>query len=407
MTAFEYRALDASGKTKKGVLEADSARQVRQQLRDKDWLPLNVSEAKSASATAGWRSWLDRGARLNASELALVTRQLATLIRSGLPIEQALSAVSRQSGKPRVERIILAIRAKVMEGHGLAQALTSQSASFDGMYRATVAAGERSGHLEQVLEQLARYLEERDDTGRTVSQALIYPAFILVFSFLIIIFLMTYVVPKVVQVFVNQDRTLPLITRIMIDLSYFAQTWGWLVILIIVVAIIGFTRLVRQNKAFRFRFHAKMALLPFVGRLLRVSDSTRLASTLGILAKSGVPLVDALFIASQVVSNLAIRKSVEDVAKRVREGGSFHRAMEKAGYFPPMMVQMIASGEVSGELDQMLGRAADYQERELRSTITTMVGLLGPSMLLIMAGFVVLVVLSVLLPIIQMNTFVG
>lgn len=408
MAAFEFRALDERGKVRKGVLEADSARQVRQQLRDKQWLPLDVSAAGNKEAgEATWRAWLDKGGRLNGAELALVTRQLATLIRSGLPVEQALSAVARQSGRARVERIILSVRGRVLEGHSLAQALAGETSSFNDMYRATVAAGEKSGHLEQVLEQLAQYLEERDDTGRTVSQALIYPAFIMVFSLLIITFLMTYVVPKVVAVFVQQHQALPLLTRVMISLSDFFRDWIWLVALILVAATIAVVRALRNSEALRYRLHARLTRLPLIGRLFRVSDSARLASTLGILARSGVPLVDALFIAAQVVSNLAIRQAVEEAARRVREGGSFHKALEKSGYFPPMLVQMIASGEVSGELDTMLTRAAAYQERELRTTITTLVGLLGPMMLLTMAGFVVLVVLSVMLPIIQMNTFIG
>lgn len=406
MAAFEFRALDDRGKIKKGVLEADSARQVRQQLRDKQWLPLEVSEASSGGVSS-LRSWLGRGGRLNGAEQALVTRQLATLIRSGLPVEQALSAVARQAGKDRVEKIILAVRGKVLEGHSLAQALAGEAHSFNDMYRATVAAGEKSGHLEQVLEQLAQYLEERDDTGRTVSQALVYPAFILVFSLLIITFLMAYVVPKVVAVFSQQHQALPTLTRVMIGLSDFFRDWMWLVALILIAVVVAAVRALRNSEALRYRLHEKLTHVPLFGRLLRVSDSARLASTLGILARSGVPLVDALFIAAQVVSNLAIRQSVEDAAKRVREGGSFHKALEKSGYFPPMLVQMIASGEISGELDTMLTRAAAYQERELRTTVTTMVGLLGPMMLLVMAGFVVLVVLSVMLPIIQMNTFIG
>lgn len=406
MAAFEYRALDAHGKTVRGIQEADSARQLRQQLREKGWTPLAVEAASAAGAT-DWRQWLARSGKLNGAELALVTRQLATLIRSGLPVEQALSAVARQAGKPRVEKVILAVRTRVMEGHALAQALGTQSASFNDMYCATVAAGEASGHLEQVLEHLAQYLEERDDTGRTVSQAMIYPGFILVFSLLIITFLMTYVVPKVVAVFSQQHQALPLLTRVMIGLSGFFRDWAWLALVLIVVAAVMAVRALRESEALRYRLHERLTRLPLFGNLLRVSDSARLASTLGILARSGVPLVDALFIAARVVSNLAIRQSVEEVAKRVREGGSFHRALDKTGYFPPMLVQMIASGEMSGELDTMLTRAAAYQERELRTTITTLVGLLGPAMLLVMAGFVVLVVLSVMLPIIQMNTFIG
>lgn len=407
MGAFEYRALDTRGKVKKAVVEADSARQVRQQLRDKGWMPIAVDEVVTAGSGTALAFWGAGGKKLNGAELALVTRQLTTLIRSGLPVEQALSAVAKQAESVKVEKIILSVRGRVLEGMSLAQSLAHEPASFNEMYRATVAAGEKSGHLEQVLEQLASYLEERDDTGKTVSQALVYPAFIMFFSLAIIAFLMTYVVPKVVDVFIEQGRELPLLTRIMINTSAFSREWGWLFLLLVGLLVFALVRTLKTNATLRKKLHTFLLKTPKVGRLLLASDSARLASTLGILAKSGVPLVDALFIGSQVVMNLAVRQAVEEVATKVREGRSFHKAMEKTGYFPPMLVQMIASGEMSGELDVMLTRAAAYQERELRNAVTMMVSLLGPLMLMFMAGFVVLVVLSVMLPIIQMNTFIG
>ncbi|MCB1837469.1 MAG: type II secretion system inner membrane protein GspF [Alcanivoracaceae bacterium] len=405
MPAYEFRSLDHRGKVRKGVLEADSARQVRQQLRDKGWVPLEVDEAsakKPGEKEAVFAGLSSRG-RLNGAELALVTRQLATLIRSGLPIEQALSAVARQAGKnDRVERIVLAVRAKVLEGHSLARSLGEFPRAFSEMYRATVAAGESSGHLEQVLDQLAEYLETRHDTGRSITQAMIYPIFIIVFSVLVISFLMTYVVPKMVEVFEGRGQALPFLTRAMIAVSEFFQNWIWLVFLVIVIAIIGFSRAMREP-AFRLRVHRRLAGMPMVGTLLRAGESARLASTLGILGRSGVPLVEALVISEQVIGNLAIREAVRHAANRVREGGSLSKALDTSGYFPPMLVQMIASGEASGDLDQMLTRAADYQERDLNNTVSTMVGLLGPLMLLFMAGIVVLVVLSVVLPMLDMN----
>ena len=298
------------------------------------------------------------------------------------------------------------MRGKVLEGYSLAHALAEYPRAFPEMYRATVAAGEQSGHLEQVLEQLADYLETRDDTGRSVSQAMIYPAFIMIFSALVIGFLMAFVVPKMVAVFANRDQALPFITVAVIALSDFVRAWGWLLALVVIGGAIAFSRAMREP-AFRMRVHRRLAGLPLIGTMMRASDSARLASTLGILGRSGVPLVDALFIAAQVVGNLAIREAVVTAAARVREGGSLSRALEQSGYFPPMLVQMIASGEASGELDNMLTRAADYQERELTSTVQTMVGLLGPLMLLVMAGFVILIVLAVMLPIMQMNNFMA
>ena len=300
----------------------------------------------------------------------------------------------------------MAVRGRVLEGHSLAGSLAEFPRAFPEMYRATVAAGEPSGHLEQVLEQLAEYLETRHDTGRSVTQAMIYPAFIMVFSSLVITVLMMYVVPKMVEVFINQGRVLPLLTRIMIVISDFFRDWLWLVALLVTAAVVLFGRAMR-DPAFRLRVHRRLVTVPLIGGVLRAADSARLASTLGILGRAGVPLVEALAISAQVVGNLAIRDAVKDAAARVREGGNLSRALEKSGYFPPMMVQMIASGEASGELDQMLTRAAIYQERDLNTTVSTAVGLLGPLMLLVMAGFVVLVVLAVVLPMLEMNAFIG
>ncbi|EDX87917.1 type II secretion system protein GspF [Alcanivorax sp. VBW004] len=404
MPAFEYRSLDHRGKINKGTLEADSARQVRQQLRDKGWVPLEVNEASDTNSQ-GMGRFAGSG-KINGAEQALITRQLATLLKSGLPVEQALSAVSKQAANDRIERIMLAVRAKVREGYSLARSFESFPRAFPEMYRATVAAGEQSGHLEQVLEQLADYLETRHDTGRSVAQAMIYPAFIMVFASIVIMLMMTFVVPKLVAVFEGRDQALPLLTRIVMAMSDFARGWGWLVVLLIVVAVVVFMRAMRDPR-FRLRVHQRLVNMPLVGTMLRAGDSARLASTLGILGRSGVPLVDALFIAAQVVGNLAVRNAVKNAAAKVREGGSLSRALDASGYFPPMLVQMIASGETSGELDNMLTRAADYQERELSSTINTMVGLLGPIMLLVMAGVVVMIVLSVMLPIMQMNNLLA
>lgn len=406
MPAFQFRSLDHRGKIKRGTIEADSARQVRQQLRAKGWVPLEVSEAKDRDGGGGLSGRFSGSGKLKGGEQALITRQLATLLRSALPVEQALGAVAKQAANARVERIVMTVRTKVLEGFSLARAMAEYPRAFPEMYRATVAAGEQSGHLEQVLEQLADYLETRDDTGRSVSQAMIYPAFIMVFSVLIIAFLMAFVVPKMVAVFENREQALPFITVAVITLSDFVRDWGWLVALVVIVAVVVFVRAL-QGDAFRMRVHRRLASLPLIGAMMRASDSARLASTLGILGRSGVPLVDALFIAAQVVGNLAIREAVQTAATRVREGGNLSRALDKSGYFPPMLVQMIASGETSGELDNMLSRAADYQERELNSTIQTMVGLLGPLMLLVMAGFVILIVLAVMLPIMQMNNFMA
>ena len=406
MSAYEYRSLDARGKVRKGMVEADSARQVRQQLRDKGWVPLEVRETRDRKTGSTLFASFSRSGRLNTAEQALITRQLSTLIRSGMPVEQALSAVARQAGRPHIERIILAVRAKVTEGYGLAQSMGEFPRAFPEMYRATVAAGEQSGHLEQVLEQLSEYLENRHDTGRSVMQSLIYPAFIMVFSILIITLMMTYVVPRMVEVFARNEEGLPTLTRVMINVSDFFRDWLWLAVLLIVTGGIAFVRAMR-SPAFRMRVHQRLARMPVFGKLICTADSSRLASTLGILSRSGVPLVEALAISSQVVGNLAVREAVKKAAGKVREGGSLSRALEVSGYFPPMLVQMIASGEASGELDRMLNRAAEYQERELTGVVNTVVGLLGPAMLLVMASLVALIVIAMMQPIMQMNALFG
>jgi general secretion pathway protein F len=406
MPAFEYRSLDHRGKVRKGVLEADSARQIRQQLRDKGWVPLEVEQASDKGRSGSITDRFSRRGRLDLGEQALVTRQLATLLRSGIPVEQALAAVARQSGEARIERIILAVRARVVEGHSLAAALAEFPRAFPEMYRATIAAGEQSGHLEQVAEHLAEYLETRHDTGRSVAQSMVYPAFIMLFSFMVIGFLLAFVVPEMVAVFDARGQALPLLTQVMIVASDLLRQWFWLLALLAGAGVTAFARAM-QEPAFRQRVHRRLAGMPLVGKLLRSADAARLATTLGILSRSGVPLVDALVIASQVVSNLQIREAVRQAANRVREGGNLSRGLDESGYFPPMLIQMIASGESSGDLDQMLTRAGEYQERELNSVVSTLVNLLGPAMLLFMAAVVVMIVLAVLLPIMQMNEFMN
>jgi len=399
MAAFEYRCLDHKGKMRKGTMEADSARWVRQKLREKGWVPVAVEEIQGQTQRTRLFS---RSGKLNTAQQALITRQMATLIRSGLPVEEALSSVAKQHNKEHVVHIILGVRSKVMEGYSLAASLADYPKAFNQMYCATVAAGEKSGHLEQVLEQLAEYLETRSDAGRTVTQSLIYPAFIMVFSLVIIVLMMTYVVPRMVEVFSRNEQALPLLTRVMIAVSDFLRDWLWLVALIITIAVVVFIRALK-NPHFRMQVHIRLAKMPLMGKLVCTSDSTRLASTLGILARSGVPLVEAMAISSQVITNLAIREAVLDATRRVREGGSLSHALGKSDYFPAMMVQMIASGESSGELDRMLTRGAEYQEKELAGVVDTVVSLLGPMMLLFMAGLVFLIVLAMMQPILQMN----
>lgn len=404
MGAFEFTALDAGGRERKGVLEGDAPRQIRQQLRDRGWAPISVQEVAQQEAQRGKRSFVfQRG--ISAADLALITRQFATLIRSGLPVEEALQAVSQQTEKPRIKSMLVAVRSRVMEGQSLAAALDDFPRVFSDLYRATVAAGEQSGHLEVVLDRLADYTDGRQALRQKVFLALIYPVLVIVVALCVVILLLAYVVPQVVQVFENIGQELPLLTRGLIAASDFVRSNGVTLLVIIIALIVGFRLLLRKPGP-RRNYHRLQLVLPLLSRLVRGLNAARFARTLSILTESGVPVLEALRISSQVVSNLPMRASVEDAARLVREGSSLNKALERSGYFPPMTIHLIASGETSGKLEIMLDRAASSQERELESVMQTMVGLFGPFMILIMGGIVLVIVLAILLPIFNLNQLV-
>lgn len=402
MAAFEFTALDHQGKQHKGTLEADSSRQVRQMLRDKQWTPLAVSSLadRRRPDAAGNKLWLRRG--MSAIELATVTRQLATLIQAAMPVEEALNAVAAQQEKRRIKNLLLAVRSRVLEGYTLAKSLEAFGDVFPSMYRATVAAGEHSGHLDRVLDRLADYTEARMRSGQKVQQALIYPIILMVASVGIVGFLLGFVVPDVVKVFLDSGQELPLITELLISASAGLQTW-WPVLLGVLVVLMVSLRYLLQKESIRLAWHQILLTPPLIGRFVRTANAARFASTLSILTRSGVSLVEALVIAAQVVSNDAIRLAVQGAAKRVSEGSSLNKALAETAYFPPLMLHMIASGEATGELDQMLERTAQNQQMELEGRITVMLGLLEPLMLVFMGGVVMLIVLAILLPILNMN----
>ncbi|MCQ4288529.1 GspF family T2SS innner membrane protein variant XcpS [Pseudomonas stutzeri] len=404
MAAFEYLALDPRGREQKGLIEADSPRQARQLLREKQWSPLEVKQAKAKEDTGGGGFAFGRG--LSARDLALVTRQLATLVQAALPIEEALRAAAAQATSQKIKSMLLAVRARVMEGHSLAGSLREYPSAFPELYRATVAAGEHAGHLGLVLDQLADYTDQRQQSRQKIQLALLYPVILLVASLAIVVLLLGYVVPDVVKVFVNTGQELPALTTGLIAVSEAVQRWGWLMFVGIVVAAIGMRQALRDEKIKR-RWHAVILRIPLVGRLARATNTARFASTLAILTRSGVPLVDALGIAAAVIANLRIRDKVIEAAQRVREGGSLTRALDATNEFPPMMLHMIASGEKSGELDQMLARTARNQENDLAAQISLLVGLFEPFMLVFMGAVVLVIVLAILLPILSLNQLVG
>jgi general secretion pathway protein F len=404
MPAYEYVALDARGRQKKGVLEADSVRQIRQLLRDQGLVPLDVDMARER-AISGSFSLASFRRRLGALDRVLFTRQLATLIAAGLPVEEALSAIAQQAEKQGVRSLVMAIRSKVLEGHALAASLADYPGSFSHLYRSTIAAGEQSGYLDKVLDNLADYEERQFESRRDVDMAMLYPVLLTLFAFGIVGALMIYVVPDMVGVLENMGQDLPLSTRILIALSEFAQAYWWLLIIGVVAVVLGI-RWVLQQPGARLAWDRQKLSLPLVSRITRSSNAARYANTLSILTGSGVPLVEAMNIAAEVVSNTWLRRRLADATQRVSEGSSLRAALDGAGHFPPMLLHMVASGESSGELDAMLEKVAVYQQSEVERIVTTMVRLFEPAMLVVMAALVMFIVMAILLPILTMNQLV-
>lgn len=406
MSAFEYTAVDASGRERKGTLEGDTARQVRQLLRDQALLPLTVTEVAQQERRQQ-RAKLGTVRRgVSAADLSLLTRQLATLVQSGLPLDEALQAVGEQTEKPRIRSVILGVRAKVLEGHSLADGLADFPRVFPEIYRATVAAGEQSGHLDTVLERLSDYTESREQLRSRTLNAMLYPVLLFVVCTSIVFLLLTFVVPKIVKQFENSKAQLPVLTEILITISDFARDWGWLVILCIGAGAWLFNRWLR-NPASRQRYHAVLLRLPLIGKVVRGTNTARFSRTLATLTSSAVPVLEALRISGEVVTNLPMRNAVQEAAARVREGAAIGRSLGATKMFPPMMIHLISSGETSGELETMLDRAATNQEREMEAILGTFVGLLGPLMILVMGGFVLLIVLAMLLPIFELNQLIA
>ncbi|OTG97071.1 type II secretion system protein GspF [Acinetobacter sp. ANC 4654] len=401
MPAYQFTAIDASGKQQKGVLEGDSARQIRQQLRDKSLIPVTVDPVEQKDKHRSER-WLQK--KVTAYDLALFTRQLSVLVAAAIPLEEALRAVGKQSEKVHVQNLLMSVRSKVMEGHSLANAL-QQAGRLPDLYIATIAAGERSGHLDLILDQLSDYTENRFAMQKKVQGAMIYPIILMLMSFAIVMGLMTYVVPDIVKTFDQSKDALPWITVALMKASDFIRVaWPFL----LVAGVVGFITLVRflRTSAGHYAFDRLTLKLPLFGKLSRGINAARFASTLSILTKSGVPLVDALKIGAAVSNNWVIRDSVNLAAEKVTEGGNLATQLERSGYFPPMMVQMIKSGEASGELDRMLERASTMQDREVTTLISTLLALLEPLMLVVMASIVLVIVIAVMLPIVNMNNMI-
>jgi general secretion pathway protein F len=401
--AFEYSALDASGKERKGILEGDTPRHIRQLLREQQLLPVSVTEVAQKEARRQRSFSFMR--RVSAADLALFTRQLATLVRAGLPLEESLLAVSQQTEKPRVQSIVLGVRARVMEGHTLADGFADFPRVFPEIYRATLAAGEQSGHLDNVLERLADYTESREQLRQKVLAAMLYPIVLTIMCFAIVSGLLVFVVPKVVAVFESSKAKLPFITRLLIATSGFFRSYGLYLLVGAIIAFVLFQRWLR-NPAARRQFQRLQLRMPLLGRMSRGFNTARFTRTFSILSASAVPVLEAMRIAGEVVTNLPMRDAVADAAARVREGAPIGRSLAVSRMFPPMTIHLISSGESSGQLEKMLERAAISQERELDGLLGALVGLLGPVLIIVMGLFVMGIVFAMLLPIFEMNQLI-
>ncbi|ABV85475.1 type II secretion system inner membrane protein GspF [Shewanella pealeana] len=406
MPAFEYKALDKTGKQKKGVVEADTARHARTQLREQRLMPLEITpvvEKESKTKAAGF-SFLKRG--ISTAELALITRQIATLVAAGLPVEEALKAVGQQCEKDRLASMVMAVRSRVVEGYSLADSMAEFPHIFDELYRAMVASGEKSGHLEVVLNRLADYTERRQQLKSKMTQAMIYPIVLTVVAIGVIAILLAAVVPQVVGQFEHMGQELPWTTELLIASSDFIRDYG-LIVLAVIVGLFFIAKRLLVSPKNRMKYDSMLLRLPVISKVSKSLNTARFARTLSILTASSVPLLDAMRIASDVLINVKVKAAVEDATLRVREGTSLGTALANTKLFPPMMLYMITSGEKSGQLEQMLERAADNQDRDFESNVTIALGVFEPMLVVSMAAVVLFIVLAILQPILALNNMIS
>jgi len=403
--AFRYEAVDSAGHTKKGVVNADSVRAARADLRARELAPIAVDAITTQVDESGKTKVRAFGDHLSTNELALFTRQLASLLEASLPLEQAFSALLEQAERPFVRDLIASIRSEVMGGSSLSDALAQHPRDFADIYRALVASGEQIGQLSRVLSRLADFIERRNALVQKVKLAFTYPAIVTVVAFAIVIFLLTYVVPQIVSVFANTKQKLPILTIMMLAVSDFVRADGWIVALLFVAAAFGW-RHALKNPDIKRRWHKWLLTAPLYGKFERSLNTSRFASTLAITTGSGVPILRALQTSRDTLSNVAMREQVEEATASVREGVSLARALSAHKHFPPMLIHMIRAGEVTGELPAMLDRAASAQEQDLERRAMTIAGLLEPALILAMGVVVLLIVLAVLMPIIEINQLV-
>ena len=406
MAAFSYEALDSEGRSTRGVIEADGLRQARARMREQGLVVIKVDAVTQHSLNTGssqrWR-WSRGG--ISSSQLSMLTRQLATLLEAGLPLEQSFNALIEQSEEESVHQILAGVRSELLAGHTLAQAMGQYESVFPDIYRALIKAGEASGELGHVMMRLADYTESRQVLRQKVVLAFVYPAIVTLVAILVVFGLLIYVVPQVVSVFTQTHQALPLLTRMLIGLSSALQA-TWMYLLLALFAGGFLIRTLLRRKEVLYQWHLRLLRTPMLGRLVRGLNTARMASTLAILAGSGVPLLISLQAAAGVVTNLPMRNALEEAAKKVREGVTLSRALAVSGLFPPILIHLINSGESSGKLDTMLDRAASQQEQEISNYTSVLTSLLEPVLILVMGAVVLIIVLAILMPIIEMNQMV-
>lgn len=404
MAAFEYKALNAKGKQKKGILEGDTARQVRQRLKEQGLMPIEVVETKAKSKQTA-SSKFKYQAGISTKDLSLLTRQLSTLVDAGMPLEECLRAVAEQSEKVKVRNMLVSVRSRVVEGYTLSESFSEYPHVFDNLFCSMISAGEKSGHLGTVLDRLAEYVENRQKMRAKLQQAMIYPVMLTLIAIAVIAFLLAAVVPKIVDQFVQMGQVLPLSTRILLAASEFVQNWGLIILLILIASTILIKSLLKKPQN-RLAWDAFLLKVPVIGRVSKGLNTSRFARTLAICSSSAIPLLDGMRVATQVMGNSYFRQQVLQASDKVREGTSLRQALSQTQLFPPMMLHMIASGEQSGELEPMLTRAADNQDRDFESGVNLALGVFEPLLIVFMAGIVLFIVVATMMPILELNNLV-
>jgi len=414
MASYHYHALDGKGKRKQGIIQADTQRQVADQLLAKGWSPMSVEpqiQNKSLSKTSAQTPARKQpiilfSGRLSNADLCLITQQLATLLQASLPLDEALNAIIEQSHKKVVKATLSQVLSQVSEGLSLAQALSNHPKSFPAAYIATVAAGEQSGHLSQVLLRLSSYTQQVQETQSRITLALLYPSIIMLVALAVLALLLTYVVPQVIEVIINMDQELPALTLGLINISDFLTNQGMYLVLGVLFALLGLNLVLKQPHL-RLKVHQGLLKLPLLGPYLAIFNAARFSKTLALLTSSGVPIVEAVRGAQAVVNNLFIRQHIVEAGLAIREGSSVFLALKPRPILPPIALHLVASGETSGRLAQMLDQAADQLDTQLQRSISVALSLIEPLMMLVMGGLVLVIVMAILLPIFDMNQMIG